>query len=503
MKKKLLLLSVCGGLCFSASAVVGGETGNLPDLANQQSLEVTMPSILSTPSGSHKYRLHKQHRADENEVIHLEFTLGKAGDLGSMLGDNLLEVESLTVKGDVGAADFATMWKASFEGKLSEIDLSEASLENNEVPDNAFCHIAEQVIDGEVHCIQLYKLTLPDNVERIGQGAFNWCINLTEINLPTTLRAIGELAFQNCISLNMESLVIPEGVTAIGQSCFYNCPLRCAVTLPAGVKTIGSYAFCQSGITSINLPEGLESIGESAFAVCKLKTVTIPGSCLNLTGTGHFWQNIELAEIILPEGLTAIPDRFVSTCVSLEKINIPSTVKKIGEGAFYCCEKLRTLELPEGLEEIGAHAFFYMTSLEEMIFPSSLKKLGAVSCMNWTSIKRVGCKAMTPPVCEPDAGNPEKSPFGFPPPVQDYNCEESVPLYIPIGTMAEYTQAYGWNYFTVNIHESEEMTPASVRMTVDDSTEVLSKKYDLTGHEIGTPARGQIYIQNGKKKIGR
>ena len=297
-----------------------------------------------------------------------------------------------------------------------------------------------------------------------------------------------QLPILNCIMSNLKTI------------WFYDCRLNCPVTLPDGIKSIGASAFHQSGITEINLPEGLESIGESAFSLCKLKEVTIPSTCLTLTGSAHFWENLLLTEINLPEGLTAIPDRFASTCASLEKINIPSSVKKIGVRSFYCCEKLKSLELPEGLEEVGEEAFYYMTSLEEMIFPSSLKKLGAMSCMNWNSIKKVGCKAMVPPVCEPDTENPDRSPFGLPK-VYDYNCEAGVPLYIPIGTLEAYTQAYGWNYFTVNIHESEDMIPASVEMTVADEDAASAKMYDLMGREISNPVRGQIYILNGKKHV--
>lgn len=501
MRKNLLLLAACGALGFSAFAVPTASQGNLSDLAIvRQNVLANETSTLTTTLGTFKYRLHNQRRASEGETVSLELTLEKAGDLAGLLGDNLLKVESLTLKGNVGADDFATMWKASFEGVLSEIDLSEASLVNNEVPDNAFYHLSDQLIDGTVNCIELYKLTLPDNVKRIGQGAFNWCLNLTEINLPSSLLSIGRDAFYNCISLKMESLEIPNGVTAIEDNCFYNCSLKCAVTLPDGIKSIGAYAFNQSGITAINLPEGLESIGEFAFSLCKLTEVTIPSTCLTLSGSAHFWENLALTEINLPEGLTAIPDRFASTCASLQKINIPSTVKKIGERSFYCCEKLKSLELPEGLEDIEAEAFYYMTSLEEMIFPSTLKKLGALSCLKWNSIKKVGCKAMVPPVCEPDPENPDNSPFGIPP-VHDYNCEPGVPLLVPIGTSEAYGKAFGWSYFGLDIHESEEMTPASVEMTVADGDAASAKMYDLMGREISTPERGQIYIQNGKKKI--
>lgn len=501
MRKELLLLAACGALGFSAFAVPSASLGNLSDLTIvRQDVLANETSTLTSIHGTFKYRLHNLHRANEGEALSREFTLEKAGDLAGLLGDNLLKVESLTLKGNVGADDFATMWKASFEGVLSEIDLSEATLANNEVPDKAFYHLDEQMIDGVFHNIQLYKIKLPDNVERIGMEAFGFCMNLAEVNLPTSLSEIGREAFISCINIDAKSLTIPSKVTEIEEATFYDCRLNCSVTLPDGIKSIGASAFHQSGITAINLPEGLESIGESAFSLCKLTEVTIPSTCLTLSGSAHFWENLALTEINLPEGLTAIPDRFASTCASLQKINIPSTVKKIGERSFYCCEKLKSLELQEGLEEIEAEAFYYMTSLEEMIFPSSLKKLGALSCLKWDSIKKVGCKAIVPPVCEPDPENPYNSPFGIPP-VHDYNCEPGVPLLVPIGTLDTYAKSFGWDYFGLDIHESEEMTPASVEMTVADADAADAKMYDLMGREISNPARGQIYIHNGKKHV--
>ena len=47
-----------------------------------------------------------------------------------------------------------------------------------------------------------------------------------------------------------------------------------------------------------------------------------------------------LSEIVLPEGLTAIPGSCFSNCRYLSSVNIPSTVTSIGSSAFYGCSSL-------------------------------------------------------------------------------------------------------------------------------------------------------------------
>ena len=55
--------------------------------------------------------------------------------------------------------------------------------------------IADNAFSGAGYSGKVKKITLPDGLYRIGQGAFAKLSNLTEINVPESVRSIGYGAF--------------------------------------------------------------------------------------------------------------------------------------------------------------------------------------------------------------------------------------------------------------------------------------------------------------------
>lgn len=72
----------------------------------------------------------------------------------------------------------------------------------------------------EVHQ-KIEKLTLPETIRIIGEGAFSYMRSLREINLPNGLKEIGKSAFMVCNKL--ERLVIPSSVISVGMHAFNQC----------------------------------------------------------------------------------------------------------------------------------------------------------------------------------------------------------------------------------------------------------------------------------------
>lgn len=68
---------------------------------------------------------------------------------------------------------------------------------------------------------KITKLTIPDDVTSIGNGAFSDCKSLTSITIPDSVTKIGDRAFKDCTSLT--SITIPNRVTWIGKYVFYGC----------------------------------------------------------------------------------------------------------------------------------------------------------------------------------------------------------------------------------------------------------------------------------------
>lgn len=103
--------------------------------------------------------------------------------------------------------------------------------------------------------------------------------------------------------------------------------------------------------------------------------------------------------VILPKGLTEIPDHAFDMCESLESISVPAGVTRIGEWAFNGCSGLNevtfegdkctyigpyafsdtgleSITLPEGLETVEEDSFSIAENLKSVTFPSTIKHVG-------------------------------------------------------------------------------------------------------------------------------
>lgn len=442
--------------------------------------------------------------AQQDEIKYLDVTLEHAGELAFKLGDGPEILDSLVVRGPVNAADFRAMFMASLNRKLSAINLKYSVIEGGKIPEYAFWDPDEQLIPDSYNywCIFLRNIIFPESLKEIGDYAFMFAKRLETINLPSSLEKIGTACFETCSNLNVSPMIFPNGMKEIGKSAFSGCNYlwdkekdtwkEFEIVIPSTVKIIHKNAFYLCNISKLTLSEGVENIGQMAFYGNALKEITIPGSCKNL-GEIAFGNNYDLEKVYLLEGLTEIPKKLVDGCFRLKEINIPSTVSTIGDAAFNDCKELTYLNLPEGLKEIGCNAFRNCYKLTEICFPASLEYLGGGSC---SSLKKIYCKATTPPVCGEDPNKPPYGPFGVP---LGSNAMITYPLYIPKGTLEKYVNTLGWENFG-NVTEIEEF-PAGLNDVVVDSETEDQTIYDLMGRKVLNPISGQLYIKGGQKFI--
>ena len=396
------------------------------------------------------------------QVNFFDVHVSKYGELEQVLGEKWDKIDSLIVHGPINEADFTTMWKCSFEGKLTVLNLEYAQVENNKIPTRALYKADRQVIDdprayqGVVY-LPIRHLILPEGIQEIGDFAFSR-MRLEQVNLPKSLRKLGRSCFSSCHWLSTDPLIIPDGITSIPPQCFINCQCFKKLVLPSTLKVIGESAFYNTRIEEVNLPEGLEKIEQGAFAGCNIKKVIIPASLNELPGF-LFSMCPYLKEIYIPNHITKIPNSFASWCPLLEKVNIPKSIIEIGVDTFAGDVKLKPIDLPEGLKRIEQDALWYC-AIDSIVFPASLEYLGGGSCANWKYIKKIYSLATIPPYCAEDMDNPGDGPFhGYTP--------NDIPLYVPIGSGEKYRQAFGWNYFT-NIIETDKFPTGIVSPKMDN-----------------------------------
>ena len=422
--------------------------------------------------------------------------VNKYGQLEQVLGDKWNTIDSLIVYGPINEADFTTMWKCSFEGKLTVLNLEHAQIENNKIPTRALYKVDRQFVDDPrayqgVIYLPLRRIILPEGIQEIGDYAFSR-MKLEQINLPKSLRKFGRSSFSNCHWLSTDPLVIPEGVTSIPLQCFVNCQCFKKLVLPSTLKTIEGAAFYNTRVEEANFPEGLEYIKGFAFEGSDLKKAILPSTLKDLSEF-TFSMCPKLQEIKIPEGVTKIPLGFASWCHLLEEVNIPKSVTVIEVDAFGSDVKLKPIDLPEGLKRIEQDALWYC-AIDSIVFPASLEYLGGGSCANWKYIKKIYSLAPIPPYCAEDRANPGKGPFhGYTP--------NGIPLYVPIGSGEKYRQAFGWNYFT-NIIETDKFPTGIVspKMSNNEQCKVYGRDGKLFIEFPNTPAcpvRYSVYSIGG------
>ena len=204
-------------------------------------------------------------------------------------------------------------------------------------------------------------LTSLPKVKKIGASAFQDCSKLTTLNLGQDLQVVGNDAFNGCS--NVTKLTFPDVTTMIGARAFQNCSSVTEVTVGKELKTIGASAFlnCKS-FTALLLPDEFTTMGESAFEDC-----------------------IKLTVAKLGKSLTAVPARAFKNCIALSEMRVPATAKSIGDEAFYNDYTLAVVSMKEGLETIGERVFYNNRGILEFSIPGTVTSIGQNSFYGCTN----------------------------------------------------------------------------------------------------------------------
>ena len=194
--------------------------------------------------------------------------------------------------------------------------------------------IADNAFSGAGYSGKVKKITLPDGLYRIGQGAFAKLGALTEVNIPESVRSIGYGAFAatgydktanytdgglyvgNWLvaveNAAMTSFTVKDGTVGVADgkdtSLFPSRAQKATqLSLPSSLKYIGTRSFARLRITELQLPAGLQTLGEGAFASCSwLKTVNL-GDCAELESIGaQAFTNAAITEITIPAGVVSM-----------------------------------------------------------------------------------------------------------------------------------------------------------------------------------------------------
>ena len=286
------------------------------------------------------------------------------------------------------------------------------------------------------------EITIPSDVEEIGQDVFRDHVRLEKIHIPESVRLFGSHAFSMTKWLEEQressEMVIVNRVLLDGASCSGK------VVIPTSVRRVASWCFAGNGnVTELEIPSDRIGIESLSFRNClnlkkikdwdkkeyilnnvaDLKTKDYPEliqrifseciNCFKLDEAGNLVESTgNIPRLTFPEGIRSVGDGVYKDCHLLEEIALSGdtesigksafenskwlkrvtnagAVSVIGQQAFSGCQSLASIDLSDQLRELGKRCFEHCTSLEEIYLSGKLKKIPERAFFRCKSLHKV------------------------------------------------------------------------------------------------------------------
>lgn len=234
---------------------------------------------------------------------------------------------------------------------------------------------------------------LPSGVKEIASYAFSGCPWLYRVVLPETVEKIGASAFANCSSFQILDFASGIKVKEIPDCCFQNCGTFEKIYNFSNIESIGRYAFanCEK-LEGFKIPETVTKLGNNAFEHARLspeftvpeRVTEIPSGCFKKAFIGSNEKfRIKLPSTLTTIGVSAFEDSSVNGIIEYSEdessdpdyTTIPRSVKKIPTKAFYNAA-IGKLKLQDGIEEISSYAFA-SSNLYSVEAPDTITYIGS------------------------------------------------------------------------------------------------------------------------------
>lgn len=305
-----------------------------------------------------------------------------------------------------------------------------------------------EIVNGEVTIISCAPVEdgdgyveIPSEIEgypvtALAEYSFFNSLGVRKLTIPNTVKTIGDGAF----ACDFESIVIPESVTNIGNHVFINCNYLKTITVDENnpcyssdeygtlfnkdmtelichpsknsrtdydvadsVVKIAEYAFWNSNIEYLSINKNVTDIGDYAFGLCtNLKNIIVDEENPNYSSDDcgvlfnkdktvliNYPAANERKSYTMPETVTEIEMCAFEWAVNLENIGLSDKLETIGYSAFYGCTSLESINIPDGVTMLDDFTFRMCSSLEEVILPQSLKIIDVDVFMECISLKEI------------------------------------------------------------------------------------------------------------------
>ena len=312
--KRLISLLLAGSMMVSmlpASAVTAfAETAASATVSSADATE-EMPLVKVSTSGGLEQAFKDQRGEDKITTI-TKLAVETTGD-AKLNGDDFKFLSCVTPLGNnQGNSTYNTSYGLS---NLTELDLTNASCENDAIPESAFQN--NTVIE---------IIYLPKNLKSIERSAFNCASNTnSDASKHNKISYVGSRD-----GVPGSKIVFPATLEKIGQSAFwYDRNITGELELPANLKTLGSHAF----------------VGTKVSGNIKIKSDVTLEAAANGTENASIFQETNINSIEFENGIQTISNSICKKCPNLESIVIPQSVTVIQPYAFFDAGKVENIIL--------------------------------------------------------------------------------------------------------------------------------------------------------------
>ncbi len=122
----------------------------------------------------------------------------------------------------------------------------------------------------------------------------------------------------------------------------------------------------------------------------------------NVLSSWCFYGCSRLTSLTLPNSITSIAGRAMSSCGNLTSITIPNKVTTIGSPAFDGCSRLTTITIPNSVTSLGTSSFANCPYLTTLFIPSSVLTVNVEAYTSLTGLTKIEVEAGNPNYCSID-----------------------------------------------------------------------------------------------------
>lgn len=267
----------------------------------------------------------------------------------------------------------------------------------------------DMVIPSHIQCRGVrYRVTDLDTC------AFQNCVELTHLTLPEGLQRIGEGAFSGDNRI-ADTLVIPRSLKVLENDPFSDCHSLTTLVWKA--------LDCSTGKQPHLNNHFFYRCSSLKKAIIDDSVYVLPPRIFNDMG----WLEV----IVMPNHIRELPIEFASNTYNLRDCRLPDSLRKISHGAFYM-SSLERVVIPDKTELLGAYSYSYCQNLREVEIGSGMKRIESYAFNDNAALRTMIVHCEEPPAMLLNSL---------------FNIPDSAVLYVPAQSVEEYRKHEVWGKF--------------------------------------------------------